>query len=124
MCSTDTCSNLIFPPLYNPKLPDVRNEQDLIRHKQNMKNISNYFDLIGNKEGEEKTIPGKVLNQSHVFFGKEFQNKTQLNKYMNTSEVSINEINDELELLGEAQQKTKKDGFYYNTKIDPSNYSN
>ena len=63
-----------------------------------------------NEEGEEKTIPTtprKVVNQSHIFFRKEFRNKAQLNKYMNTSEVSINDINDELEALGEERQKNK-----------------
>ena len=58
--------------LYNSKLPEVRNGQYLIRHKQNMKNISKYFDSIGYKEGEENTIPGKEFNQSHIFFDKRY----------------------------------------------------
>ena len=83
---------------YNPKLPDVRNKQDRIRNNQNQKEV------------EESDSPRKTIKQTNIFFGIEFQNKTQLNNYMNKSDISINDINMELDLLGEEKQKTKKDG--------------
>ena len=83
---------------YNPKLPDVRNEQDRIRYNQNQKEV------------EESDSPRKTITQTNIVFGIEFQNKTQSNNYMNKSNISINDINMESELLGEEKQKTKKDG--------------
>ena len=86
---------------YNPKLPDVRNEQDRIRYNQNQKEV------------EESDSPRKTIKQPNIFFGIEFQNETQLNNYMNKSDISINDINMELDLLGEEKQKTKKEGEKY-----------
>ena len=86
---------------YNQKLPDVRDEQDRIRFNQNQKEV------------EESDSPRKTIKQTNIFFGIEFQNKTQLNNYMNKSDISINDINMELDLLGEEKQKTKKDGKKY-----------
>jgi len=85
---------------YNPKLPDVRDEQDRIRFNQNQ----------NQKEVEGSDLPKKPFILTNIFFGIEFQNKTQLNNYMNKSDISINDINTELDLLGELKQKTKKDG--------------
>ena len=101
--------------LYNPKLPDVRDDQDKIRHNKNIKEYlkSRYNNKTGNEEVEGSMFgdsPRKTIKQTHIFFGTEFQNKTKLNNYMNTSNISINDINTELELLGEERQTTKKDG--------------
>jgi hypothetical protein len=87
--------------VYNPKLPDVRDEQDRIRFNQNQKEV------------EESDLPKKPFTLTNIFFGIEFQNKTQLNNYMNKSDISINDINMELDLLGKEKQKTKKDGKKY-----------
>ena len=86
---------------YNPKLPDVRNEQDRIRYNQNQKEV------------EESDSPRKTITQTNIFFWIEFKNKTQLNNYMNKSDISINNIYMESELLGEEKQKTKTDGKKY-----------
>jgi hypothetical protein len=86
---------------YNPKLPDVRNEQDIIRYNQNQKEV------------EESDSPRKTIKQTNIFFGIEFQNKTQLNNYMNKSDISINDINTELELSGEEKKKKKRGEKYY-----------